>query len=263
MSLVWSLALPDSQKIVLLALADSANDEGHCWPSMASLVRKCSKGERTIQGVIKDLCDTGHLTRREVVGKGCNYSVHPRRDCAPAETAPTPAGIADDPRSGCGLTVKKTSKNRQTPAPERGGVKTIIPEDWDLPVVADLPPKARALAEQWTRGSYETHGEAFHGYWRNCRRMNVDWTQVWANRVVALHSQVMRDQKFGNAPPDGPKAATDPNAGKMFARYQAGEISFEEFDRSRREGEPRRKSTGPPRPIGQLIAGMMAEQPNG
>ena len=46
----------------------------------------------------------------------------------------------------------------------------------------------------------------------------------------------------------------DPNAGKSLARYQAGEISFEEFDRTRRESEPRRTtSTGPPRPIGQLL----------
>lgn len=95
MSLVWSLNLPDSQKIVLLALADSANDEGHCWPSMASLSAKCSKSERTIQGVIKDLVAAGHLTRKEISGKGCNYYVHPRSNCTPA----TPAASA--PRKDC------------------------------------------------------------------------------------------------------------------------------------------------------------------
>ena len=89
MTAVWALALPDSEKIVLLALADCANDEGHCWPGMASLVAKCSKSERTIQGAVKSLCDAGHLTRREVLGKGCNYTVHPR--------------------SGCGQTIKEPS----------------------------------------------------------------------------------------------------------------------------------------------------------
>lgn len=114
MSLVWQLDLPDSQKIVLLALADSANDEGHCWPSMASLTRKCSKGERTIQGVIKELVTAGHLTRQEVPGKGCNYYIHPRSDCAPAISAPpqgttkTPAAAADKP-SG---TINKGSGKR-------------------------------------------------------------------------------------------------------------------------------------------------------
>lgn len=111
MTAVWELDLPDSDKIVLLALADCANDEGHCWPSVASLVRKCSKSERTIQGCIKRLVDEGHLTRREVFGKGCNYTVHPgrpartapRSDNAPGKAAPpqrttsTPAAAADKP----------------------------------------------------------------------------------------------------------------------------------------------------------------------
>lgn len=103
MTAVWALALPDSEKIVLLALADCANDEGHCWPGMRSLMAKTSKSERTIQGAIKSLCAAGHLTRREVPGKGCNYTVHPRKDCTPAETAPpqgttlTPAATAGKP----------------------------------------------------------------------------------------------------------------------------------------------------------------------
>lgn len=116
MTRVWNMDLPDSQKIVLLALADSANDEGHCWPSMASLSRKCSKGERTIQGVIKKLVEAGHVTRHEVPGKGCNYTVHPRRDCTPAETAPTPAETAPHPRSRCGQTVIEPSNNRKSKA---------------------------------------------------------------------------------------------------------------------------------------------------
>lgn len=103
MTRVWDLELPDSDKIVLLALADCANDEGHCWPSVASLVRKCSKSERTIQASIKRLVDGGYLIRREVIGKGCNYTVLPPQKLRPAENAPpqgtaqTPAAAADKP----------------------------------------------------------------------------------------------------------------------------------------------------------------------
>lgn len=111
MTRVWDLELPDSDKIVLLALADCANDEGHCWPSVASLVRKCSKSERTIQASIKRLVDEGLLLRREVPGKGCNYTVLPKTPAEPAgrshctgaltapaqRTTPTPAAAADKP----------------------------------------------------------------------------------------------------------------------------------------------------------------------
>lgn len=125
MASVWELDLPDSDKIVLLALADCANDEGHCWPSVASLVRKCSKSERTIQASIKRLVDEGHLTRREVLGKGCNYSVHPnhrkietpadnapRSNCPPQGTTPTPAAAADKPSRTINSETKVSSVDR-------------------------------------------------------------------------------------------------------------------------------------------------------
>lgn len=121
MSLVWSLDLADSQKIVLLALADCANDEGVCWPSMASLAKKCSKGERTVQGVIKDLVLAGHLTRVERPGKGVLYTLHPRSDCAPAKSAPpqgtahTPAAAADKPSRTIIVEEAKASPTAREP----------------------------------------------------------------------------------------------------------------------------------------------------
>lgn len=77
MTLVWSLDLPDSEKLVLLALADCANDEGRAWPAMRTLVGKCSKSDRTIQHAIKGLVEKGHLSRIEKPGKGCEYYIHP------------------------------------------------------------------------------------------------------------------------------------------------------------------------------------------
>ena len=32
MSAVWAIALPDSEKLVMLALADWSDDDGKCWP---------------------------------------------------------------------------------------------------------------------------------------------------------------------------------------------------------------------------------------
>lgn len=134
---VWSINLPDSQKIVLLALADCANDEGHCWPSMATLAKKCSKGERTIQGVIKQLVDDGHLTRKEVLGKGCNYYVHPRTDCAPAVNAPpqrttqTPAASADKPSRTINVVKANALPTKRVNAlPKPDGVEQNIWNDF-------------------------------------------------------------------------------------------------------------------------------------
>ena len=103
MTAVWGLDLPAGDKLVLLALADCANDEGACWPGIRSLMAKTGKCERSLQAAIKSLEKAEHLTRNEVPGKGCNYIVHPRNYCAPAITAPpqkttkTPAKIAGKP----------------------------------------------------------------------------------------------------------------------------------------------------------------------
>lgn len=123
---------------------------------------------------------------------------------------------------------------------KRGNGKSIIPEDWKAPAVADLPPKARALAEQWTRASYETHAEAFHGYWRSSRRMYADWDLTWANRIVALHSQVMRDQKFGNAPPEAPMAPKQMTRDELAAAAETAAAKYAELG-NHKEAEAARK----------------------
>jgi hypothetical protein len=81
--------------------------------------------------------------------------------------------------------------------------KHLIPTDWTAPPVSELPPRSQACAEQWTDASYQTEAEAFLLYWRSERKMKTDWRDTWANRIIARHSAIMRDQRFGNAAPTG------------------------------------------------------------
>ena len=111
MSAAWAVQIPAGDKLVLLALADCANDEGKCWPGIRSLCLKTGKAERSLQGSIKALCAAGHLSREELPGKGCIYTVHPQQTfdlsppqivrpaeiAPPQETAETPAEIAGKP----------------------------------------------------------------------------------------------------------------------------------------------------------------------
>ena len=144
MTAVWGLKLPDSEKIVLLALADCANDEGVCWPSVASLVKKCSKSDRTIQAAVKALAAAGHLTRDERPGKGVLYTIHPapegtagREDCGakrlPPETAArTPEAASDKPSR-----TPKPSSEASPPTRTRAR--------WPK----TMPPPEGVSAEQW------------------------------------------------------------------------------------------------------------------
>lgn len=88
-SAVWDLPIPATEKLVLMCLADFANDDGgDCWPSVSTIARRCSKGERTVQGAIKWLTDNGYLKANLRDGKSSEYTVNPRNFCTPAEIAP-------------------------------------------------------------------------------------------------------------------------------------------------------------------------------
>lgn len=74
MTEVWRLPLQAPRKMVLLALADNANDEGtDCWPSVGKLVEKCSMSERAVQGHLAALEAAGYIKRQERLGRSNKY----------------------------------------------------------------------------------------------------------------------------------------------------------------------------------------------
>lgn len=83
MTAVWATPMAPSEKLVLLALADWSGPDGDCWPSIAKLSEKSGLSERSVQGIIKSLVESGHLSRFENPGKGVRYRVHPQAEQRP------------------------------------------------------------------------------------------------------------------------------------------------------------------------------------
>jgi hypothetical protein len=74
MTAVWDREdLSSTQKLVLLALADWANDEGLCWPSIERVAKKSSLKKRAVQLAIRSLEEMQFIRREEVIGKGNKY----------------------------------------------------------------------------------------------------------------------------------------------------------------------------------------------
>jgi DNA-binding transcriptional ArsR family regulator len=74
---VWKLSIQAPRKMVLLALADNANDEGtDCWPSVGKLVEKCSMSERAVQGHLAALEEDGYIKRHERLGRSNKFTIH-------------------------------------------------------------------------------------------------------------------------------------------------------------------------------------------
>ncbi len=73
MTQVWECSKADgSDLLVLLCLADMANDEGECWPSMATIARKCRIDVRNARKRIRGLEKLGDVV--VIVGGGTSSS---------------------------------------------------------------------------------------------------------------------------------------------------------------------------------------------
>ena len=104
---VWERSdINPTQKLVLLALADWANDEGLCWPSIDRLCQKSGLKRRSVQMAIHTMEAIGILRREEVVGKGCKYwiiapvqEMHPRTKCTPPVQEMHPTRALDAPNT--------------------------------------------------------------------------------------------------------------------------------------------------------------------
>jgi hypothetical protein len=92
MTAVWAREdLSSTQKLVLLSLADWANDEGLCWPSIDRLAIKTSMAGRSVQRIIRDLESMGFVRRDEVLGKGNRYWISiPLTECHPCHSVTPP-----------------------------------------------------------------------------------------------------------------------------------------------------------------------------
>lgn len=97
MTRVWSSEEPTeaNERLLLLAIADAANEEGICWPSVKALARKCGVQPHTARKNLARLVEQGFIERVERPGRSNVYRL---RIPAPEDTrSPTPPGIIIEP----------------------------------------------------------------------------------------------------------------------------------------------------------------------
>lgn len=102
-----SETLGPTERLIMLALADHADDAGRCYPSIARLCQRTGLSERAIQTNIRRLSEQGYIRVSAGGGKG-NANLYfitanpaadaPRSKCTPAPDAPqTPQQVRPNP----------------------------------------------------------------------------------------------------------------------------------------------------------------------
>lgn len=246
MTAVWRLDLPSSDKMVLLALADAANDDGITWMALQSkegvkldLLKKTSLSRRAVQGALKRLCDAGYLSRIDRPGKGVIWTVKGCSTCAPTDergAARAPGGAADAP---------KPLLNRQSKSISRAFPLSWQPNEEDLSYAASkgLTPKETERAREDFRGHFIANG----------KKTSTDWSLNWQRwcRVAA-------DDKHRRSPSQ---------AGKPIARghrpQPASMVDIILGDRAAAANQPDVSNDGwlPTERDGVFIRGSDTEQP--
>lgn len=213
--------LPSGQRLLLVVLADFANDEGYCWPSIGTLARHCDMTERHVSALLKELQRAGYLAIGEQRGRSNAYWLA------------IPEGMNSSSGVNCTSGVNSSSGGDElhfTPTPElefRGGMNSSSPKPSIEPSYRTVKepsvvreqrgtraPAAYAVTEEMVAWAGRTVGygrerceaevEAFLDYHRAKGSVMKDWD-------AAFRTWIRNSTKFGRGAP-GPKRMTPQEA---------------------------------------------------
>ncbi len=211
MSWVFDLELPPTPKLVLLVLADHADDQGFCFPGTATISRRASVSERTLTRVLAKLEEQGYIARsRRHLANGNRtsdgYLLTPdqatewRLDQPPSEHDQPPA-VASTGEPSVEPSVKKKAAHR-------------LPDNWE-------PSNAHRLQAQMRGVDADYEAAKFRDWCLSNDARKSDWEATFRNWIRNARPEPgmgTQRQRPGNAPPRTPAdrmnavlAIQDPN----------------------------------------------------
>lgn len=130
MSRVFLTNLQPSKKIVLLALADFANDDGkNIFPSVSTIAKKSSLSDRSVQSIISNFLQSGILlVTKNPWGGAPGKTRHLQIDLNALENLMRLSRdenfepVSDTGADGCCEGVKTEAKTGETPAPKPSNI---------------------------------------------------------------------------------------------------------------------------------------------
>ena len=147
---VWDRAPFDqTHLLVLLALADQANDAGRCWPSAAHIAKRARCSDRYVRQVISELQSAGWLSIEERRGRSSMYTVttpeprftpEPQLRGEPQATPEKPSPLnPSSPHPGTpvqgtpelGFTQNHQVTTKEPSEAKKATRKTPYPPDWE------------------------------------------------------------------------------------------------------------------------------------
>lgn len=231
MHLVWENApCRENSLLILLALADWANDDGVCWPSMQKLADKARVDRRSAQRIVRKLVQQRLISIDEGGGRANQhqYTVERAALCRPLENGDIQnSDIGDTERATLGTERATFPTQRATPvSPD----PLVDPLDHDPSV--DPPYAGSAFSEAlaaFERQRTKMRKPITPDARRLLYRKLSDWGEDVATRaledaVINRWQGVFEPRQNGNGKGHLPKAEASVQAGKEWLAAKKREI---------------------------------------
>lgn len=186
MKRVWLLEIPSTPKIVLLSLADQANEAGVCWPSQPQIARRCSLSDRAIRDQLSWLEQAKVIRRHVRAGVGTTFTltlpmedeprnhVPPRKDIPPRNHVPaTPEQSSGHP----GTTFRQIISKPKEPSDmgDKSPVSSKAADPCPHQAIVDLYHQTLTTGRRvrdWT----DTRKAKLRARWKeDPKRQSVEW----------------------------------------------------------------------------------------
>ncbi len=234
-----SETLGPTQRLIMLALADHADDAGRCYPSIARLCQRTGLGERAVQGNIRALVAAGFITVVPNAGQGLAnlyfvratpasdappQEMHPRRRCTstPASRAETPAADAPKPSR---TTIEPSEEPPVGPPAVKLPDKARLPEDWALSDEGWAYARSQQIPDEVIRDE----AAGFHAYWsdrrdRDASKSQRGWEQCWATNCRRIASRYRPSRSMARSPAPGGHGRSSSIASIVARRRAEGQV---------------------------------------
>lgn len=200
----WKLKIHPTQKLVLICLADYADDFGACYPSVDTIASSTGLNSRSVRRTIAELELLGHLTRNFCIGKRTDYTIHPCHIVttdieSPLSESPIPLSESTQtPDRGVNITIINHQEppikeiGSPTAQPREKNTGTRLPADWSLP--DDWAEDAIGIGVEHYQAFLES--EKFRDYWHSvagAKGRKADWRATWRNWVRRSQENAKRN----------------------------------------------------------------------
>jgi len=182
MSQIWDDAPAEGNALlVLLALSDFSNDDGWCWPSVATIARKARISERGARGILRRLEADSLLVCELSKGRASSrYRVITDPEAASGLTPSNPEDSDIQPGSPLPPNLKRTITKKDSEDSTKKGTRLL--ENWTLPKHWGT----WAMEQGQSMDQVRCQADKFLDYWiaiPGQRGVKINWQATWRNWI--------------------------------------------------------------------------------